>query len=265
MGLLSVKGLNQQLGKASLLHNITLEADAGKTVALLGPNGAGKTTLLRTLMGLYRLPRMSTAQVWFNSFDIAFWQVDQRIAAGLVYLPQHSSLFDGLSVHDNFLLIFEHHPLWRRKRHWWSLRVDTTELESFYAELYRWLDILDIRKTLKQPVSQLSGGQKRKVELVRALLLRPKLLLLDEPFAGVDPKSIYEIKEIITLLAAQGIGIVISDHHVQELLALASYIYVVYQGRVVASGDVAAIMADTYTQEVYLGRAFHAQMAARFS
>ena len=205
MAFLEVKNLSQTLGKKDILKDISFSVETGQVVAFLGPNGAGKTTLLKTVVGLH--PTKNVAQKGSNQIllagkEIQNWPVHKRIEEGLVYLPQQTSLFQQLSVQDNLAMVFEYQSYWK-----------TYTKKDFFHERDAWLEITDLTQTLKQKAGTLSGGQKRKLEVVRSLLMHPKIIMLDEPFAGVDPKSIYELKKIFTDTAKLGIAIVISDHN----------------------------------------------------
>lgn len=256
MSLLQVIELNQFAGKRQLLYNISLGASAGGVTALLGPNGAGKTTLLRTIMGLTPLPKASAnySRIMFNNLAIDNLSVPERVNQGLQYLPQHTSLIRQLSVLDNLAVVFTYHPAWQNKPH-----------EQFDQEAHRWLTLTNLNHALHQPAETLSGGQKRKLEVVRALLMKPTLLMLDEPFAGVDPKSIYELKNLFTELAAQGLGILISDHHVDQLLTMAQIVHVMVNGCVVTSGSSQEILQNQDTRDRYLGAEFYHELAAKFT
>lgn len=257
MAFLSVHKLSQILGKKHILQAVSLDVNPGNIVALLGPNGAGKTTLLKTIIGLHATP--STNQhdkqnrIFLDEECINTWPIHQRVTAGLVYLPQHPSLFQQLTVYDNLKLIFDHHPVWHQQS--WL---------SFQEEYAHWLEITSLTTTLKQQTATLSGGQKRKLEVVRALLMHPQVILLDEPFAGVDPKSIYELKKIFTDTAQSGIAVLISDHHVDQLLSMAQQVYVILNGQVVCSGKTKDILENNLTKNVYLGNQFYEEMSQRF-
>lgn len=254
--LLSITNLSNTVGKKSILHSITLSANSSSVVALLGPNGAGKTTLLKTIMGFYPAPSIITNDANRIEFDDALintWPVHQRVMQGLLYLPQNSSLFTQLSVHDNLLMVYQHHPYWKNRPY-----------KDFETEMHHWLSITQLVPTLPQKADTLSGGQKRKLEVVRALLMKPRMLMLDEPFAGVDPKSIYELKKIFTDLVTQNIGILISDHHVDQLLSIATTAYVIVQGRVVCTGGIKDILENSYTKESYLGTQFYEEISQKF-
>ncbi len=261
--MLQVQNLSQSIGRVQLLHGISCVAKDGTITALLGPNGAGKTTLLRSIMGLLPIPKAQGRSIDAISYGgqiINSWTVAQRVSAGLVYLPQHPSLLTDMSVKDNLQLVFSYHPHWETSSGDAAVQTKAT----FLQERDRWLELTGLTEHLKKPAGILSGGQKRKLEVVRALLMHPKIMLLDEPFAGVDPKSIYELKELFVTLSKSGVGLLISDHHVEQLLAISSHIYVVMAGRVVTEGNVTDIMADEETKERYLGGEFYEEMAKKF-
>lgn len=269
MALLDVRNLSWRAGQRTIVSDVSFVIEAGKLTAFLGPNGAGKTTILRTVSGLLPCQAQNQATgIFYDGVCVNEWAISKRVAAGLVYLPQHSTLFERLSVWDNLRLVYENHPFWRAQ----SLKE---RLSNFWYGSKRWQDFCTQVETLleqtgisgtkQQYAGQLSGGQKRKLEVIRALLLQPRVLMLDEPFAGVDPKSIYELKDLFIQLAHQGIGVLVSDHHVDQLLSMAQHVYVIYDGRVVASGDAQTIMDNEYTQHMYLGGKFHAEMTSRLA
>lgn len=257
MAYLSVKQLSFSIGGKQLLQSMTLEVALGQIVALLGPNGAGKTTLLKSLIGFNKIPEIKSPEhpcsVTLDGKVINSWPVHQRVTHGLAYLPQHTSLFQHMSVYDNLMLVYEHHTYWNQ-----------INKQIFEDEMHHWLIKTELTQTLTQQAGVLSGGQKRKLEVVRALLMHPKIILLDEPFAGVDPKSIYELKKIFEDMALAGIGILISDHHVDQLLSIANMIYVVLKGEIVVSGTVEDILKNSYTRESYLGNQFFDEMSDRY-
>jgi len=250
MSLLRVDNLSQILGRKPILSSISFQADKQHVVVLLGPNGAGKTTLLKTIIGLIPTPANT---ITFDNIDISNLPIHQRVERGLLYLPQHTSLFQDMSVLNNLKVVYQYHCGWKDQP--W---------ETFYQEAIKWLEATHLAHALTQKAGTLSGGQKRKLEVVRSLLMKPKLVLLDEPFAGVDPKSIYELKQIFVDLASSGIGVVISDHHVDQLLSIAQTVYVIVSGRVVSSGSIKEILENSYTKESYLGTEFHEEMAQRY-
>ncbi len=252
---LRVKNLNQYYGKKKFLNSISFEAHEGKVTAFLGPNGAGKTTLLKCVIGLLPLSTKNEDEnvIELNDKNIISWSIARRVHEGLVYVPQHTSLFVRLSVLDNLKIIYHYHDYWQKKG--WG---------EFEHEMYRWFKRADLTNSLHQIVGNLSGGQKRKLEVVRSLLLHSRIIMFDEPFAGVDPKSIYELKTIFLDLVDSGMSIIISDHHVDQLLSIAKMFYVIVNGEVICSGDIKTIMAHEYTKTMYLGHQFHSEMLDRY-
>jgi len=255
MTLLSIQHFSQSLGKKKILSDITFSAAASNITVILGPNGAGKTTLLKSIIGLLPTPHAepNLNQIFFNEQIINQHPIYERVQQGLIYLPQQSSVFHSLTVQQNLDAVFDYHPYWADK---------TKKAFSDISE--HWLTATNLTGTNSQKASTLSGGQKRKLEIVRALLMQPKMLLLDEPFAGVDPKSIYELKTIFINLASQGVGLVISDHHVDQLLSIAHYIYVVIGGKIISSGGIKEILENAHTKESYLGNQFFDEISKRF-
>lgn len=255
MSLLSVHNLSLTISKKKLLSSITFNANSGTTVVILGPNGAGKTTLLKSIIGLYQTPKPGAAEniINFDGYIINAWPVHKRVEHGLLYLPQTSSLFQHMNVHDNLHVVYQYHPFWQQQ-----------PFEHFKELVDQLLTQTHLSSMLHSKAGILSGGQKRKLEVVRSLLMKPKMLLLDEPFAGVDPKSIYELKSLFSQLSQQGIGIVISDHHVDQLLSIAHQAYVIMEGQVVTSGSIQEILEDTHTKERYLGTQFYQEISQRF-
>ncbi|MFH0897995.1 MAG: ATP-binding cassette domain-containing protein [bacterium] len=256
MSFLTIQNLNVVIGGKHLLHNISFEASLGNVCVLLGPNGAGKTTLLKTIIGLYKTPspKNQSNYITMQGEVINAWPIHKKISAGLIYLPQHPSIFQQMNVGNNLRLVYEYHPTWKDKT---------------YSEFTQQRDVLFEKLHLTTPLTQmactLSGGQKRKLEVIRALLMHPKMIMLDEPFAGVDPKSIYELKKILQEMAQNdGIGIVISDHHVDQLLSIAHNVYVIINGKVITSGNIQDILKDKTTKERYLGNQFYQEMSEKF-
>jgi lipopolysaccharide export system ATP-binding protein len=276
MPFLEVKNLSQTLGKKDILKSISFAVDAGQVVAFLGPNGAGKTTLLKTVIGLHPTKNVtrngavceSTThviathggaeqnadnQILLAGKEIQHWPVYKRIEEGLVYLPQQTSLFQQLSVQDNLAMVFEYQTYWK-----------TSTKKDFLKERDIWLEITTLTQTLKQKAGTLSGGQKRKLEVVRSLLMHPKIIMLDEPFAGVDPKSIYELKKIFTDTAKSGIAILISDHNVEQLLSIAQLVYVIINGQNITSGGIKEIIENNFTKEYYFGNQFYNEISQKY-
>lgn len=255
MIVLDIQKLSQMLGKKNILKDISITVSRGQIIALLGPNGAGKTTLLKTIIGLAPSPSPMTNcnRIIFNDQIINMWPIYKRVEEGLVYLPQHTSLLQQLTVQDNLSLIYEYQPYWGKK-----------SKEQFEKERDQWLTQTHLSSTLMQKASTLSGGQKRKLETVRSLLMHPTCIMLDEPFAGVDPKSIYELKKIFIDIAAAGIAIIISDHNVEQLLSIAQTVYVVINGVVITSGSIKEVIENNFTQESYLGPQFYQEITSKY-
>lgn len=254
---LSLHHISLTLGKKQILNDISIEVPCGKTIVLLGPNGAGKTTMLKLIIGIHKNPQADlNAQknlIYLNNELINNKPIHERVSMGLVYMPQQTSLFQQMSVVDNLKLVFDHHHYWHEKS--W---------QEFSETMHHWLEHTTLTHALKQPAGTLSGGQKRKLEVVRALLMHPRGIILDEPFAGVDPKSIYELKKIFTDIRQSGISILISDHHVDQLLAMAQHVYVILNGQVVCSGSIKDVLENNLTKSSYLGNQFYEEMAQRF-
>jgi len=254
--MLSINTLNQTIHKHHILKSISISISPGKVTALLGPNGAGKTTLLKTIIGL--LPNDCKNEknntMYLNNTIINSWSTNKRVSHGLVYLPQQTSLFQQLSVIDNLTLIYKHHPYWEKKS--WS---------EFKEKVKEWFSKTGLTCPWNQKAQSLSGGQKRKIEVIRTILMQPQIAMFDEPFAGVDPKSIYELKEIFTtMVKQQKISVVISDHNVDQLLSIADYIYVVIDGKIVTQGGIKEILHDTKTKDAYFGNQFYTEISQRF-
>lgn len=218
---------------------VSLEVMPGEIVGLLGPNGAGKTTCFYMIVGLVTPDSGSVA---IDGTDITQAGMPQRARMGLGYLPQEASVFRKLSVQDNLRAILETRP---------DLSPDARE-----ARLERLLNDLHIGHIRTSPGAALSGGERRRVEIARALVIEPRFMLLDEPFAGVDPITVIDIQRIIRDLAARGIGVLITDHNVRETLGICHRAYIVNEGEVLAAGPPETLLADDRVRAVYLGDAF---------
>lgn len=239
MSRLLVEGLAKRYRSRQVVKDLSIEVSSGEVVGLLGPNGAGKTTAFYMIVGL--VPT-DAGQIVLDNHDITKLAVHRRARLGLGYLPQEASVFRKLTVADNILAILETRPgLTRERRH--------ELLEQLLDELH----IGHIRNTLGQ---SLSGGERRRVEIARALAAEPQFMLLDEPFAGVDPISVLDIQRIIRHLSARNIGVLITDHNVRETLGICSRAYIVSGGSVIASGTADEILANREVREVYLGQDF---------
>ena len=236
---LSASGLSKNYGARQVVRSLSLEINTGEVVGLLGPNGAGKTTAFYMLVGLVRADGGS---IQLDGRDLTQLSIDQRARLGVGYLPQEASVFRRLSTADNIAAILELVP-----------KIDRAERERRLEELLGQLHITHVRDTLGM---SLSGGERRRVEIARALAAEPRFILLDEPFAGVDPLSVADIQQIIRDLAARGIGVLITDHNVRETLGVCARAYIVNRGTVIAAGSAEQVLANPQVREVYLGDTF---------
>ena len=235
---LQAQQLSKQIKKAMIVKEISLEISSGEVVGLLGPNGAGKTTTFYMICGL---TAASEGKVLLDGEDITALTLSARARLGIGYLPQESSIFKDLSVEENLLIAAE------------AAQMNKEEQGSRIEKLLELFNIEPIRKRIG---IQLSGGERRRVEIARALVGKPKFLLLDEPFAGVDPIAVIDIQEIIKQLVALDIGILITDHNVRETLGICDRAYVMRDGEMLASGSSEAIAADANVRKYYLGEQF---------
>jgi lipopolysaccharide export system ATP-binding protein len=237
--MLRAEGLAKRYRSRQVVNDLSIEIASGEVVGLLGPNGAGKTTAFYMIVGLVPC---DSGRVVLGDQDVSRLPVHRRARLGLGYLPQEASVFRRLNVSDNIRAILQTRP---------DLDADRREevLESLLNELH----IDHIRNTLGQ---SLSGGERRRVEIARALAADPQFMLLDEPFAGVDPISVLDIQRIIHHLSARNIGVLITDHHVRETLGICQRAYIVNSGSVIAAGTAEQILANQQVREVYLGQDF---------
>ncbi len=235
---LRIEDIKKSIKKTEILHGISLEVASGEIVGLLGPNGAGKTTTFYTVCGLVQ---PSAGNVYFDDLDITHLPLHQRALKGIGYLPQESSIFKDLSVEDNLMLAAQ------------IVIKDKAEQHKRVEEL---LEIFNIEPIRQRKGVSLSGGERRRTEIARALVSRPKFLLLDEPFAGVDPIAVKDIQEIINQLIHRGIGVLITDHNVRETLEICHRAYVMKSGSLLASGKSEDIKNDVNVREHYLGEDF---------
>jgi lipopolysaccharide export system ATP-binding protein len=238
MSVLRATHLAKSYKRRQVISDLSVEVASGQIVGLLGPNGAGKTTAFYMIVGL--VPP-DAGVVTIDDRDITHLAMHQRAQAGIGYLPQEASVFRKLSVEDNVLAILETRDLDETARQ--------ERLEQILAELR----IAHVRKSMGMA---LSGGERRRVEIARALAAEPRFVLLDEPFAGVDPLSVIDIQRIMTELTAKGIGVLITDHNVRETLGVCERAYIVSGGTVIASGTSEEILANPQVREVYLGQSF---------
>ncbi|HWP94460.1 MAG TPA: LPS export ABC transporter ATP-binding protein [Gammaproteobacteria bacterium] len=239
MNTLTARELVKRYQSRTVVDGVSLEVKSGEIVGLLGPNGAGKTTSFYMIVGLIRCDGGTIA---IDGHDISRFPMHVRARLGLSYLPQEASVFRKLTVAENILAILETRP-----------ELDRAERERIMEELLEELHISHVRNTLGL---SLSGGERRRTEIARALAANPRFILLDEPFAGVDPISVGDIQRIIAHLAGRGIGVLITDHNVRETLGICSHAYIINGGRVIAAGSPAEILDDRQVREVYLGENF---------
>ena len=232
-------GLEKSYRSRKVVRNLSIEVSSGEVVGLLGPNGAGKTTAFYMMAGLVRC---DAGSIRLGERDITTLSMHRRAQLGLGYLPQEASVFRRLSVEDNVMAILET----RRD-------LDRAAREQRLEELLEELRIGHVRRTLGL---SLSGGERRRVEIARALAAEPRFMLLDEPFAGVDPLSVLDIQRIIRELTSRDIGVLITDHNVRETLGVCQRAYIVNQGTVIAAGNAEEILANPHVREVYLGESF---------
>jgi lipopolysaccharide export system ATP-binding protein len=236
---LVVKNLSKSYKKRQVVKNVSLQVNAGEIVGLLGPNGAGKTTSFYMIVGL--VPN-ENGSIKLNGEDLTLAPMHERARSGIGYLPQEASIFRKLSVTDNIMAILQ-----TRKELTNDQRIE--KLENLLEEFH----ICHIRENTGM---SLSGGERRRVEIARALAADPQFILLDEPFAGVDPISVGDIKKIIIHLKNRGIGILITDHNVRETLDVCEHAYIVSHGEIIAQGDAEQILANQKVRDVYLGEQF---------
>ena len=236
---LAAKGLTKSYRGRRVVNDMSMSVNAGEIIGLLGPNGAGKTTCFYLMVGLVA---SDEGRITLCGSDVTSLPIHMRARQGLGYLPQEASIFRRLSVEDNLMAIIETRD-----------DLDADKQLALCDELLREFHITHLRSSLGQ---SLSGGERRRVEIARALATDPKVILLDEPFAGVDPISISDIKAIITHLRDRGLGVLITDHNVRETLDICERAYIVSEGSVIAEGDAQSILDDAKVRKVYLGQDF---------
>ena len=238
MNTLSAHQLAKRYKNKTVVSDVSIEVNTGDIVGLLGPNGAGKTTSFYMMMGLVK---HDEGDIQLNQHSIGKLPMHKRAQLGLSYLPQEPSIFRKLSVEDNILAVLEHSKLSQSEQH--------QKLEALLQEFH----ISHIRDSLGQ---SLSGGERRRAEIARALATDPQFILLDEPFAGVDPISVIDIKNIIQHLSNRGLGVLITDHNVRETLSVCTQVYVLSDGKIIAKGDPASIENHPEVRNRYLGHEF---------
>jgi lipopolysaccharide export system ATP-binding protein len=240
MSLLRAESLGKQYKSRKVVSDLSLEVRSGEVVGLLGPNGAGKTTAFYMIVGL--IP-CDDGRIWLDDRELTGLPMYRRARLGLGYLPQEASVFRKLTVEDNIRAILE-------------VRDDLDDEREREAALESLLEELHIGHIRASIGMSLSGGERRRVEIARALAAEPRFILLDEPFAGVDPISVDDIQRIIRHLSSRDIGVLITDHNVRETLGICSRAYIVSSGSVIASGSAEEILANPQVREVYLGQDF---------
>ncbi len=234
MKTLELQNIKKSFKKKEILHGINLEIRSSEVFGLLGPNGAGKTTLFSLISGL----EMATSgKIFLDENDITFRDISFRASKGIIYLPQEPSVFRKLSVADNIKAALQ-------------TKFKKIEIKDKYINLIKEFDLFDLEKQISE---NLSGGQRRKLEIARAFALEPEFILLDEPFAGIDPLTINEIKNIISKLRSKNVGVVISDHNAQATMDICDNISVINNGKIIASGDPSSIRENKTVQQIYLG------------
>src|SRR5450755_2800789 len=238
MSELRAVGLKKKYGSRTVVHDASLSVKSGEVVGLLGPNGAGKTTAFYMIVGLIAA---NGGEIFIDDQNITHLPIHRRARLGLGYLPQEASIFRRLTVAQNIQAVLE------------LQGITDDNLQNHLEKLLEDLHIMHIRDN---PAVSLSGGERRRVEIARALATDPRFILLDEPFAGVDPLSVLDIQRIIKHLSQKGIGVLITDHNVRETLGICERAYIVNQGIVIAAGTAEQILANSQVREVYLGQDF---------
>lgn len=239
MSILKAENLAKIYKKRRVVEDVSLTVNSGEIVGLLGPNGAGKTTTFYMVVGIVTL---NAGKIFLDDHDISILPLHERAQKGIGYLPQEASIFRKLSVIDNIMAILETRN-----------DIDKREKIDRAEELLEEFHITHIRNSIGQ---SLSGGERRRVEIARALAANPKFILLDEPFAGVDPISVIDIKNIIKHLRDRGLGVLITDHNVRETLDVCERAYIVNKGHLIAEGSPSDILSNEYVKRVYLGNEF---------
>lgn len=238
VALLRAEGLVKVYGQRAVVNGVDLEVKPGEIVGILGPNGAGKTTTFYMIVGLVR---PDGGKVWFRGQEVTGMPMHLRARMGMGYLPQEESIFRRLTVEENLMAVLETTELGRLAR-----RERCGEL----------LEQFGITHVARQPALTLSGGEKRRLTIARSLVTRPSLLMLDEPFSGVDPIAVADVQEIVVGLRQQGLAILITDHNVRETLSIVDRAYLIYEGRVQTQGDKEFLVNDSVARRVYLGESF---------
>ena len=235
---LSVVSIAKSYDKRTVLTDVSVAVGKGEVVGLLGPNGAGKTTCFYSVMGLVK---PDSGRIMLDGENITGLPMYRRAILGLGYLPQETSIFRGLSVEQNILSVLE---------------LAVPDKGKRKARLDQLLEEFGLTRLRESPAMALSGGERRRAEIARALAAEPSIMLLDEPFAGIDPLSISDIRDLICELKNRGIGVLITDHNVRETLSICDRAYIIYDGRVLFSGSPEELVADANVRRLYLGEGF---------
>lgn len=237
-GLLKVDGISKSYKGRNVVNSVSIEVGKGEIVGLLGPNGAGKTTSFYMVVGLIR---SDSGTIMFNGKNMAKMPVYKRARLGIGYLSQEPSVFRKLTVEDNIMSILQ------------TLHISASERRTRLTTL---LKDLGLEKLAKQRAYTLSGGERRRLEISRALVTRPSILMLDEPFSGVDPLAVGDIQDIILGLRDRGLGIFITDHNVRETLSVVDRAYLMFEGKIIREGESSFLVNDKLSRELYLGNSF---------
>jgi len=235
---LDVRSIAKSYDKRTVLHDVSLHVERGEVVGLLGPNGAGKTTSFYSVMGLVK---PDSGRIFLDGRDITHLPMYRRAILGLGYLPQETSIFRGLTVEQNILAVLE---------------IAEPDPEARAARLERLLDEFGLTGLRASPALSLSGGERRRCEIARSLAAEPSIMLLDEPFAGIDPISISDIRDLVIELKERDIGVLITDHNVRETLDIVDRACIIYDGQVLFEGTPQALVADESVRRLYLGESF---------
>jgi len=238
MHTLEAKGLYKSYGKKNVLQNINLNVSTAEIVGLLGPNGAGKTTTFYSILGLVR---PDTGSIFLDNTDISALPMYKRAMRGISYLPQEPSIFRKLSVEDNLKAVLE---------------IKGLPKDEVEAEMLVLLKEFHLEEFSKRNAFKLSGGERRRTEIARALATKPTFMLFDEPFAGIDPLAIIELKKMLTYLKEKGLGIIITDHNVRDTLSITDRAYIINNGEILDEGSPDKLIAAPKVKEVYLGEEF---------
>ncbi len=236
--ILTVRNLSKSYSNRKVVDRVSFDVPPGSIIGLLGKNGAGKTTTFRMTMGMIRADQ---GQVFFNGEEISTLPMYQRARRGMGYLPQETSVFRGLTTRENLAAILETRPLSEPER--------ADRLENLIEDF-------GLQRVADSRAEVLSGGEKRRLEVARALISDPSLILLDEPFSGVDPIAVADLQQVIRYLSDQGIGVLLTDHNVRDTLNVCDRSFIIYDGRIIAQGDREEILKDADARRYYLGEQF---------